>query len=358
MTSVRQAQELPHHLRILDSNAAVAAAIIELAESESFANLLYVFGRTGRRLLGGDLLIDTASERRVIADSSDVASRADAERVAAKALDANADLVIGCGGGRVLDVAKYAAFKAGKPFLSVPTQATHDGICSPVAVLADADGSVHSYGAAPPLGIVVPAHLVAGSPRDCLVSGMADLASNILAVADWRWAHQFAGEPFDDYAALLAETGAQLLLSRRAAFEPSADFTREEVELLVRGLVLSGLAMTLAGTTRPCSGSEHLLSHAFDAIGAGHGTHGQQVAVGCSLAALLYDDTTEMTAVRELLDAVGAPRRPADIGISDDEALRALRLAPTVRPGRLTRLTRALEVDPAHVERLAEAAWS
>jgi glycerol-1-phosphate dehydrogenase [NAD(P)+] len=189
------------------------------------------------------------------------------------------------------------------------------------------------------------------------VSGIADLAANVLAVADWRWAQQFAGEEFDDYAALLAETGAQLVLARRASFDPKSAFTREDVELLVRGLVLSGLAMTLAGTTRPCSGSEHLLSHAFDAIRAGTGTHGQQVAVGCSLASLLYEDTPQIAPVRELLCAVGAPTRPAEIGISEDDALRALRLAPTVRPGRLTRLTQALDVDVAYVERLAEIAW-
>ena len=189
-------------------------------------------------------------------------------------------------------------------------QATHDGICSPIAVLQDENGSTRSLGAAPPVGIVVPAHVVERSPRRCLVSGVADLASNILAVADWRWARQFAGEDFDDYAALLAETGAQLMLARRASLDPESAFTREDVELLVRGLVLSGLAMTLAGTSRPSSGSEHLLSHAFDEIGAGHGTHGEQVAVACRLAAALYDDNSEIAAVG------GAARRGRCTGVA------------------------------------------
>jgi Iron-containing alcohol dehydrogenase/N-6 DNA Methylase len=155
-----------------------------------------------------------------------------------------------------------------------------------------------------------------------------------------------------------AELDQELHLSSRAReLAQRSTFTREDVELLVRGLVLSGLAMILAGTSRPCSGSEHLLSHAFDEIGAGHGTHGEQVAVGCRLASLFYDDTSEIAAVGELLDAVGAPASPRDIGISKDDASRALQLAPTVRPGRLTRLTRALEVDPAYVEHLADLAW-
>lgn len=349
--------DVPQYLRIVETNADVAATVLELAEARSFRSLRYVFGSTGRELIGGDLLIDTTSVGSVSADEVHDASVAEASRIAAGAADAGAELVVGCGGGRVLDVAKHAASQFGVPFLSVPTQATHDGICSPVAVLRDDGGPIRSLGAVAPIGIVVPAHVVATAPRARLLSGIADLASNVLAVADWRWASQFAGEPFDDYAALLAETGAQLLLARRSAFAPHCDFTREDVELLVRGLVLSGLAMTLAGTTRPCSGSEHLLSHAFDEIGAGRGTHGEQVAVGCSLAALMYRESSEVAAVLELLRAVGAPLTPGDIGISDDEARRALALARTVRPGRLTRLTRALEVDSAHVESLAEAAW-
>ena len=353
----RQLRSIPQYLRVVESNAAVSSAVLEVADAHSFGSLMYVFGSTGRRLIGGDLLIDTASSRRVIVDHASAATTQETARVARRAVDDSADVIIGCGGGRVLDVAKYAAFETQKPFLSIPTQATHDGLCSPVAVLAGDDGFVRSIGAAGPIGVIVPAHLVAHSPRVCLVSGVADLVSNVLAVADWRWAKQFAGEEFDDYAALLAETGAHLLLARRASFDATAPFTREDVELLVRGLVLSGLAMTLAGTTRPCSGSEHLLSHAFDAIGAGTGTHGQQVAVGCTLAAMFYEDTADVAAMRELLVAVGAPTRPGDIGISRDEALRALRLAPTVRPGRLTRLTQALDIDVGYVERLAETAW-
>lgn len=354
---MRSWQEIPQYLRIVDSNTAVAATVLEVAEGGKYRSLHYVFGKTGRELVGGDLLIDTASVGSVSADHAREASVNEATRIATKITETGIDLIIGCGGGRVLDVAKHAAFQSGRPFLSVPTQATHDGICSPVAVLSGGEGKIESLGARAPIAIVVPAHVVAIAPRECLVSGVADLASNVLAVADWRWAHQFAGERFDDYAALLAETGAELLLARRSMFTPDSSFSREDVELLVRGLVLSGLAMTLAGTTRPCSGSEHLVSHAFDVLGVGNGTHGEQVAVGSTLAARMYEDSPAVAAVLELLRAVGAPLSPEEIGISREDAHRALTLVPSVRPGRLTRLTRALELDRGHVDRLAEAAW-
>ena len=127
----RTPQELPQYLRIVDSNAAVSATILEVAASHSFVRLMYLFGRTGRGLVGGDLLIDTASSCSVVADHASAASVEEAMRIAGASKDNSIDMIVGCGGGRVLDVAKYAAFQAKKPFLSVPTQATHDGICSP-----------------------------------------------------------------------------------------------------------------------------------------------------------------------------------------------------------------------------------
>jgi glycerol-1-phosphate dehydrogenase [NAD(P)+] len=269
---------------------------------------------------------------------------------------ARSDSVIGCGGGQTLDAAKYAAFKAGVPFVSLPTQATHDGLCSPVAVLRDDTAlRISSYGALAPAAIIVPIHVVARAPRRTLVSGMSDLAANLIAVEDWLWARDVAGEEFDDYAALLARSAAQLVVSRRHIFSPDRGFTREDVELLVQGLVLSGLAMALTGSSRPCSGPEHLISHAFDYLGVGSGTHGEQVAVGAVLAVGLYD--TELTQVLELLESIGAPMRPADIGIADEDALRAIDNAHLVRPERRSRLTSAIVADSAFVHDLATSAW-
>lgn len=52
-------------------------------------------------------------------------------RLQEKIADRAPDFMIGFGGGRSVDVAKMTAFKIGRPFLSVPTSASHDGISSP-----------------------------------------------------------------------------------------------------------------------------------------------------------------------------------------------------------------------------------
>jgi glycerol-1-phosphate dehydrogenase [NAD(P)+] len=317
---------------------------------------LFVFGRESRAMIGRGLTIDCHARRPAgVMEVAGASTRA-VRRVREAITAGHHDAVVGCGGGQTLDVAKFSAFRAGVPLVSLPTQATHDGICSPVAVLSDEiSGRVSSLGALPPAALVVPLHVVAGAPRRTIVTGMADLAANLVAVEDWRWACELGGERFDDYAALLARSSAQLVISRRAAFSPKREFTEEEVEGLVQGLVLSGLAMTLAGSSRPCSGPEHLISHAFDSLQLGFGAHGEQVAVGSVLAVRLFD--ADLTPVIELLERIGAPMRPAQLGINDEDLVRALEMVPVVRPERQSRLSSAILADPDFVWELAQDAW-
>jgi glycerol-1-phosphate dehydrogenase [NAD(P)+] len=348
--------QIPSALVFAHSHRETVRALADTLDRLAVERPLFVFGTESRALIGRGLTIDCHAHLPAavleVAGASMQAVGHVREAIAAGRHDA----VIGCGGGQTLDVAKFSAFQAGVPLVSVPTQATHDGICSPVAVLSDGpSGRVSSRGALPPAALVVPIHVVARAPRRTIVTGMADLASNLIAVEDWLWACEVGGERFDDYSALLARSSAHLVVSRREAFSPQREFTEEEVEGLVHGLVLSGLAMTLAGSSRPCSGPEHLISHAFDHLGLGSGTHGEQVAVGSVLAVGLFD--ADLSPVVELLDRIGAPMRPAELGISDEELMRALEQVPLVRPERQSRLSSAILADPDFVRELAGSAW-
>jgi glycerol-1-phosphate dehydrogenase [NAD(P)+] len=348
--------EVPSALRFTHSDSDTSRAVCDVIDGLGVRRPLFVFGREGAMLIGRSIVIDCHARLSSAVISVGCASLAEVARVAAAIAAGRHDAVIGCGGGQTLDVAKYAAFQAAVPFVSLPTQATHDGIASPVAVLRDGEtrrGS--SHGAVPPAAVVVPVHLIARSSRRTIVSGMADLAANLIAVEDWLWTRDVDGESFDDYAALLSRSAAYLVVSRRDAYAPDREFSREDVERLVHGLVLSGLAMTLAGSSRPCSGPEHLISHAFDSLGLGHGTHGEQVAVGSTLAAHLYD--ADLSAVLTLLENVGAPTAPADIGIDADAAMRAIDIVHEVRPERSSRLSTARVADREFVLELARRAW-
>jgi glycerol-1-phosphate dehydrogenase [NAD(P)+] len=244
------------------------------------------------------------------------------------------DAVVGIGGGRTLDVAKYAASLTGLPMVSVATNLAHDGLASPVASL-DHDGRKGSYGVQVPLAVIVDLDFVRTCPADQLRSGLGDALSNLSAVADWELASRVRGEPVDGLAAAFARSGAESLL-----------------RALAEALVLSGLAMAAAGSSRPCSGACHEISHAIDALYPETATHGEQVAVGALFATFLRGD-----GILEPLEAAlrrhSVARLPGDLGLTEEQFAAAVALAPSTRPDRFTILEH-LELDEAAIRARVE----
>ena len=252
------------------------------------------------------------------------------------------DAVVGIGGGRTLDVAKYAAGLAGLPMVSVATNLSHDGIASPVASL-EHDGRKGSYGVHGPIAVVVDLDYVRRSPPEQLRAGIGDALSNLSALADWELAGRERGEQVDGLAAAFARAGAESLLTR-ADDLLSDTFLRA----LAEALVLSGLAMAAAGSSRPCSGACHEISHAIDALFPGRAQHGAQVAVGALFASFLRDDP-HLQELDAALRRYEVARRPADLGLTDEEFAAAVAHAPSTRPDRFTVLEH-LDLEGAEVE--------
>ncbi|MEX0869655.1 MAG: iron-containing alcohol dehydrogenase family protein [Nitriliruptoraceae bacterium] len=248
------------------------------------------------------------------------------------------DAVVGIGGGRTLDVAKYAASMTGLPFVAVATTLTHDGIASPVASL-DSHGRKASFGVHVPIAVFVDIDHVRDAPIEHIRSGVGDVLSNLSAITDWELAHDVRGEAVDGLAVALARTAAEAVL----VAEPGDD---RFLTVLAEGLILSGLAMTVAGTSRPCSGACHEISHALDALFASPGLHGAQVALGARFATWLRGDAAAFARLDAALTTHGLPRRPADLGISLDDFAAAVVHAPDTRPDRFTILEHmALDAD-------------
>jgi glycerol-1-phosphate dehydrogenase [NAD(P)+] len=239
------------------------------------------------------------------------------------------DAVVGIGGGRTLDVAKYAASLTGLPFVSVATTLTHDGLASPVASL-EHGGIKGSFGVALPFAVIVDLDFVRRSPAAHVVGGIGDVVSNLNAIADWRLAEAERGEAVDGLAAALAAISAESVLHH-----PGGAADEDFLAVLAEGLVLSGLAMAVAGTSRPCSGSCHEISHAIDALYPGRSTHGLQVAVGALFSSWLRRDP-KVTALDECLSRHRVSRLRADLGLSTEEFARAVVVAPSTRPDRFT----------------------
>ncbi len=241
------------------------------------------------------------------------------------------DALVGIGGGRVLDVAKFAAARVGLPMVSVATNLAHDGIASPVSIL-DNDAGRGSYGVPAPVAVVVDLDAVRQAPPRYLRAGIGEVLSNLSAVADWELARQVTGEAVDGLAVTIARTAGASLLRRDDGVE-SDDF----LVALAEALVLSGLAMIVAGTSRPCSGACHEISHALDALyREQRAPHGEQVGVGACFATYLRGDGELLADLVAALRRNRLPVLPADLGLSDAQFAAAVLHAPDTRPGRYT----------------------
>jgi glycerol-1-phosphate dehydrogenase [NAD(P)+] len=274
----------------------------------------------------------------------------EARRVESELRGLSVDAVVALGGGATLDVAKWASTMVGLPFVAVATNLAHDGIASPVAVL-DGVGARHSFGVHMPLAVVVDLALVAGAPDEQLRSGIGDVVANLQAVADWRLGASVRGERFDGLAAALALGAARSVACHRGP-ERGHDF----LETLADGLVVSGVAMAVAGSSRPCSGACHEISHSIDRQRPGTALHGAQVAVGALFAAFLRGgpDDADLAIIDECFRRHGVARTPKDLGLGRDEFVAAVVDAPSTRPDRYTILEH-LDLAPAEVADTVDA---
>lgn len=236
-------------------------------------------------------------------------------------LPGRCDALVGLGGGRALDTAKYVAFLARLPYYAVPTSLSNDGFCSPRASLL-LQGRKRSLACRLPYGVVIDTQVCLAAPEPLWHSGVGDLVAKVTAIADWKLAFHARGEPIDDFAALLSDATVLQFLAR-----PIRDL--EGMRLLGTALMLNGIAMELAGSSRPASGSEHLISHALDRVSARPRLHGLQVGVATYLVSHLQAQGTERIA--QVLDATGFWRGVEADPWDRDEWLAAARLAPSIK---------------------------
>lgn len=255
--------------------------------------------------------------------------------------------IVGVGGGKSVDVGKLAAFRMHLPFYSVPTSASHDGISSPFASLKGLDRP-YSLMAKPPLGILADIGVISSAPRRLLASGCGDLVSKLTAVKDWQLANRVTGEYYGSYSASLALMSASVVLDHARRM---GRFDRDSVRELVEALISTGVAAGIAGSSRPCSGSEHLFSHYLDMVAPDSGLHGEKCGIGTIMMARLHG--IDWARVRSALKSVGAPVEASQIGVDDSMVVEALVKASSIRPDRYTILSRK-KLNGRSARRLAE----
>jgi glycerol-1-phosphate dehydrogenase [NAD(P)+] len=252
------------------------------------------------------------------------------DRVAAEVQAAGGRFLIAVGGGSKIDITKVVAARLKIPFVSVPTSAAHDGISSPRASLHDREG-VASVEAVVPTGVLADTAVIVQAPFRLLASGCADVISNVTAVLDWKLATRLRMEEYSSTAATLAEYAAQEIMDHAPLIKPNLE---ESVWIAIRPMIVAGIAMSVAGSSRPCSGSEHLFSHALDRAAAKPSLHGEQCGVGAIM--MMYLHGGDWRRLRTALHTIGAPTTAKELGVTPNEIIQALVAAHRMRPERYT----------------------
>ncbi|MFH7339764.1 iron-containing alcohol dehydrogenase family protein [Streptomyces sp. KHY 26] len=268
----------------------------------------------------------------------------DAIRLAGEMKSGHYDAVVGLGGGKIIDCAKFAAARIGLPLVAVPTNLAHDGLCSPVATL-DNDAGRGSYGVPNPIAVVIDLDIIREAPARFVRAGIGDAISNINAIADWELSHRVNGEKIDGLAAAMARQAGEAVLRHPGGIDDNGF-----LQVLAEALVLSGISMSISGDSRPSSGSCHEINHAFDLLFPKRAAaHGEQCGLGAAFAMYLRGAHEEAAHTAQVLRRHGLPVLPEEIGFTVDEFVRAVEFAPETRPGRYTILEH-LDLKPNQIK--------
>ena len=321
--------------RILKVEQECSKSISSLLAAHSLSGkVLLVSGPQTFKLYGEDLLPRLKECGKVKVEIVDSNTIAYAMSLAEYAIAADVAVIVGLGGGKVTDVAKYAAYISKLPFVSIPTTLANDGLVSPIAVLKRKDGLPKSLGAKMPEFALIDTSILEEAPVAQIKAGIGDTLSNVTALKDWRLAESRGKDEVNDYAYLMSKNAVDSLV--RSGFN---SICSSFIGQLANSLVLSGIAMDFAGTSRPVSGSEHCFSHALDYYSSTNNLHGMQTALG-TIAMLKMMDL-DCTAVASYLERFDVCVNPSALGIQESDFIYCMQNACLMRPGRYTYLDEA-----------------
>lgn len=232
----------------------------------------------------------------IILDADGLQADRRAVEVAMQNMDEEIDLILAVGTGTIHDISRYIAHEYGIPFVSVPTAASMDGFVSSVATMTW-DGFKKTIPSAAPLCVIADTDIFSKAPTRLNASGAANILGKYISLADWKISHLAAGEYFCEKAYSMEEQALRIVKSCIRGI-PEGD--EDDCEDLMQALMISGLAMQMAESSRPASGAAHHMSHLWKMeVINGHlnAYHGEKVGLGLLICIRKYKEIAK--AVRE-----------------------------------------------------------
>lgn len=239
------------------------------------------------------------------------------------------DVIIAIGGGKVIDVAKYMSFLRKLPFISIPTSTSNDGFSSPVSSVYIKNKRT-TVPAKVPYGIIVDTSIIAKAPSCFIYSGIGDVISNITALWDWKYEEKNEVDYLEDFSVMISKKSIDSILTLpfKSIEEP------QFIQSLVDSLIMNGVAMEISGTSKPSSGSEHMISHALDKILKEPYLHGIQVGIATYIISKLQNNRTDE--IKNILYKTGFLDYAKTLNIKSKYFIEAIDLAPSIKSRRYT----------------------
>lgn len=277
-------------------------------------------------------------------------------------LEAGTGMIVAVGSGTLNDMAKYMSSRTKIPYTIVCTAPSMDGYASSGAPLMNSGRKI-SYTATLPYAIAGDTDVMKNAPMRMIHAGYGDIIGKLTCLADWRLSHELTGEYYCETIVKLVQKAIKKVVDHRKGLEERQE---EAILYLIEALTLTGVAMGLAGNSRPASGAEHMLSHYWEmeviARGENPELHGIKVGIAAPVIAEVFDEMQDFLPesvkemapsaqqIKMLMKEAGAPIRPQEAGLDRDLFYRGILEGNTVRE-RFSILD--LAVKEKRIERIA-----
>jgi glycerol-1-phosphate dehydrogenase [NAD(P)+] len=252
------------------------------------------------------------------------------------------ELLVAVGSGTINDVSRIVSARTKIPYVIVGTAPSMDGYASTVSPLI-IDKTKLTYPGTHPYAILADSTIMKDAPFEMICAGFGDILGKYTALSDWMLSHKI----YDEYFCKTTEKLVREAMNKCfASIEGAVNRDPKAIEYIAEALILSGVAMTLTGNSRPASGAEHHLSHYWEidklSRDLEHPLHGNSVGVGTIISAWIYKELKieEKYGIKvpgpeeiiKLLDSIGAKSSPKALGIERELFHRSVIHALEIRP--------------------------
>lgn len=252
------------------------------------------------------------------------------------------ELIVAVGSGSINDICRIISAKIHIPYVIMGTAPSMDGYASTVSPLI-IDGAKVTYPGTNPYAIIADSNIMKDAPFEMICAGFGDILGKYTALSDWRLSNTIYNEYFCDTTEKLVRNAMYKCFEN---IEGAVKRDVKAIEYISEALILSGIAMTLSGNSRPASGAEHHLSHYWEIDKLSrkleHPLHGNSVGVGTVISAWLYKklnieerfgiETPVPEIIINLLNSIGAKSNPKALGIEKELFHRSVIHALEIRP--------------------------